>query len=70
MWDVTGWALATWLKLTAVLAVLIGVCWLVWGGESGQFLLAVIGAGVLEVYGVRQLIREWKDEARSSWWWS
>ncbi len=70
MWAVTGWALATWLKVTAFLAVLVGVVWLVWGGGSGQFLLAVIGAVLLEVYAIRQLCREWAYEARSSWWWT
>ena len=52
------------------LAVAVGVVWLVWGGGSGQSLLAVIGAGLLEVYAIRQLCREWAYEARSSWWWS
>jgi hypothetical protein len=70
MWAVTGWAFATWLKVTVGLTLLVGLVWLVWGGGSGQFLLAVIGAGLLEVYAIRQLCREWAYEARSSWWWS
>ena len=70
MWGVTGWALVTWLKVTVVLALLAGVAWLVWGGHSGQFVLAVIGAVLLEVHAIRQLCREWAYEARSSWWWS
>jgi hypothetical protein len=70
MWAVTGWALATGLKVTVALALLVGVVWLVWGGGSGQFLLALVGAGLLEGYALRQLCREWAYEARSSWWWS
>jgi hypothetical protein len=70
MWAVTGWALATWLKVTVVLVALVGAAWLAWGAHSGGFLLAVTGAGVLELYTVRQLCREWAYEARSSWWWS
>ncbi len=30
MWAVTGWALATWLRVTAVLAAVVGVAVLVW----------------------------------------
>ena len=70
MWAVTGWALATWLKVTVFLAVAVGAVWLVWGVGSGQFLLALIGAVLLEGYAVRQLCREWAYEARSSWWWT
>ena len=70
MWAVTGWALATWLKVTVVLGVLVGVAWLTWGGPSGQFLLAALGAVLAEAYTVRQLCREWADEARHSWWWT
>ncbi len=70
MWAVTGWALATWLRVTAVLAALVGVALLAWGLHSTQFLLAAVGAGLLEGYTVRQLCREWAYEACSSWWWS
>ena len=70
MWAVTGWALATWLKVTVFLAAAVGVVWFVWGGQSGPFLLALTGAVLLEGYAVRQLCREWAYEARSSWWWS
>jgi hypothetical protein len=70
MWAVTGWALTTWLKVTVVLVVLVGLAWLVWGVHSGQFVLAAIGAVLLEGYTIRQLCREWAYEARSSWWWS
>jgi hypothetical protein len=70
MWAVTGWALTTWLKVTVFLLLGVGVAWLVWGAHSGQFLLALVGAALLETYAIRQLCREWAHEARSSWWWS
>ena len=70
MGAVTAWALATWVRVTLVLAALVGLAWLVWGGHSGQFVLAVVGALLLEGYAVRQLCREWAYEARSSWWWT
>ena len=69
MWEVTGWALATWAKVTVVLSLAVAVAWLVWG-TSGAFWLAALGAGLLELYAIRQLCREWTYEARSSWWWS
>jgi membrane protein YdbS with pleckstrin-like domain len=70
MWEVTGWALTTWLKVTVVLSVGVGAAWLVWGAGSGPFWLAALGAGLLELYAIRQVGREWAYEARSSWWWS
>ncbi len=35
MWAVTGWALATWLKLTAALALAIAACGWLLGTDSG-----------------------------------
>jgi hypothetical protein len=70
MWAVTGWALATWLKLTAVLAGVVLVVWLVHGAGSGWFWAAVLGGVALELWAIRQLGREWAYEARSSWWWA
>lgn len=70
MWAVTGWALATWAKFTLLLAAFVGVAWLACGTGSGGFWAALLGAGVLEIYAVRQLAREWAYEARSSWWWA
>jgi hypothetical protein len=70
MWAVTGWAVATWFKCTLLLAAVVGVVALVCGIGSGWFWGALVGAGVLEVWAVRQLGREWSYEARSSWWWA
>ncbi len=70
MWAVTGWAVLTWLKLTALLAVVVLVVWWQLGTGSGWFLLAcVIGAGA-QLWAIRQLAREWTDEARACWWWA
>lgn len=70
MWDVTGWALITWLKLTALLGAVVGVAWLTLGTESGAFWLIAIGAVLAELHIVRQLAREWGYEARFRWWWA
>jgi hypothetical protein len=70
MWAVTGWALATWLKVTALLGALVLIAWLVYGIDSGWFWLAVLGGSVVELWTIRQLSREWTFEARSSWWWA
>ncbi len=70
MWAVTGWALSTWAKLTALLAAGVGVAWLLLGAHSGWFWTVLLAAAGLEVYAIRQLGREWTYEARSSWWWS
>lgn len=68
MWAVTGWAVATWLKLTVLLAFGVGAAWL-WL-DSGWFSVACIGAVLTELWAARQLGREWAYEARASWWWS
>jgi len=65
----TGWCLATWLKVTALLAVLTVVAGFVWGFDSGQFIVAVLAAIVLDLCAIRGLLREWAFEARGSWWW-
>lgn len=70
MWAVTGWALATWLKITAFVAGAVLVTWVVYGPGSVWFWAAVLGGGALELWAIRQLGREWAYEARSSWWWS
>jgi hypothetical protein len=70
MWDVTGWALVTWFKLTVLLGVLVGIGWLALGSESGLFWLITVGAILTELHIVRQLGREWGHEARFRWWWA
>lgn len=68
MWAVTGWALATWAKLTALLAVVLGVCW--WQLDTSTFALACVGAALVELWLIAALFGEWVSEARSSWWWT
>jgi hypothetical protein len=70
MWDVTEWAVVTWLKVTTVLAVIVGASWLAFGPSSAAFALACLGAGLAELYASRQLAREWIHEASGRWWWS
>ena len=68
MWAVTGWAVATWLKITVFLALAVGAAWL-WC-SPGWFAVAVIVGVLVELWAIRQLAKEWAYEARSSWWWS
>lgn len=70
MWAVTGWALATWLKLTALLAGAVGIVWLVYGTGSGWFWTACAAALLAQIWIVRGLSGEWAYEARASWWWA
>lgn len=70
MLAVTGWAATTWLKLTALLTVLVGGCWFALGTGSGWFWLVALGAVAVEVHLTGQLAKEWAHEARSSWWWA
>jgi hypothetical protein len=70
MWAVTGWAVVTWLKLTAVLTATVAVAGWQLGTGTGGFWIVGAAAVTVEVYAIRQLAREWADEARSSWWWS
>ena len=69
MWAVTGWAVATWLKVTVVLALAVLLAWLLLA--PGWFVLALGLAVLADLYAARQLAREWADEARlSCWWWA
>ncbi|MEK6437478.1 hypothetical protein [Pseudonocardia sp. T1-2H] len=70
MWAVTGWAAATWLRVTLALATTVGVLWLVLGTGSGWFWAAVLGAALIEWKTTRALAAEWGAEARYSWWWT
>ena len=70
MWDVTGWATATWLKTTLFLALLVGAAWLALGTGSGWFWTIALAAAVLDLFTARQLVREWTDEASLRWWWN
>lgn len=69
MWDATTWAVVTWLKGTVLLAVGVGICWLVYGAGSGALVLAVIAAVLVELHLTRLLLREWSHEASLRWWW-
>lgn len=69
MWDVTEWAVVTWLKTTAALAVIVAGCWLFFGAGSSVFMLACIGAVIAELHATRQLAGEWTNEASLRWWW-
>jgi hypothetical protein len=70
MWGVTGWALATWLRITLYLGVGVGVCWLVFGASSAWFVLACIVAVLADLFAARQLSREWCWNAAGTWWWT
>ncbi len=69
MWETTGWALATWLKGTLLLALLVASCWWWFGTGSGALVLAVIAAVLVEIHLTRLLLREWAHEASFRWWW-
>jgi hypothetical protein len=70
MWAVTGWVIATWLRVTLALAAAVTVCWFTLGEHSGAFWLVCLGALLAEGYLSRQLLREWAHEARlGCWWW-
>lgn len=70
MWAVTGWAAATWLRVTLGLAAVVGVLWLVLGSSSGWFWATVVAAVFIESQTTRALVAEWGAEARHSWWWT
>ena len=70
MWEVTGWAFLTWLKLTVLLAGAVGVAWLILGSGSGLFWIITATAVLLELHMARQLAREWGYEASYRWWWA
>ena len=70
MWAVTGWAIATWLRVSLTVAAAVTVGWLAFGGHSAGFVAVCATAVLAEGYLSRQLIREWSDEARHRcWWW-
>ena len=54
--------IATWLRVTLVLAAVVGVCWLTFGEHSGGFWLVCAAAVISEGYLSRQLVREWRDD--------
>jgi hypothetical protein len=70
MWAVTGWVIATWLRVTFLLTAAVGLAWLALGEHSGAFWLICLGAVLAELYLSRQLLREWGWEAGLHWWWS
>ena len=66
---VTAWALATWAKVTLVLALGVLLAWLTLPTDWFWFLTAL--AVLAQCYTLRQLAREWADEARlRCWWWN
>jgi hypothetical protein len=69
MWATTGHCIATWLKVTVVLGVLVLIAGFVWGFGSSAFTLAVLAAILIDLIAVRGLAREWSFNARGSWWW-
>jgi hypothetical protein len=69
MLSTTGWCLATWLKITALLGAGVLVVGLFWGFDGGLFVVAVVVAVVLDLLAIRGLTREWLFEARYTWWW-
>ncbi len=70
MWAVTGWVIATWLRVTVLLTAAVVVAWLALGEHSGAFWLICLVAVLAEGYLSRQLLREWSWEAGLRWWWS
>jgi hypothetical protein len=70
MWAVTGWVIATWLRVTLALTATVVASWLALGAHSGAFWLICLAAGLAELYLSRQLLRQWAHEARlGCWWW-
>lgn len=70
MFETTAWALVTWLKITALLAAIVGIAWWFLGTSHGAFWLITTGAVLAEGWLTRQLAREWGYEARYHWWWA
>ncbi len=70
MWAVTGWVIATWLRVTLALTAAVGIAWLALGSSSGAFWLLCAAALAAEGYLSRQLVREWNHEAGLRWWWT
>jgi hypothetical protein len=69
MTSITGWALLTWLKITAALGLCVLGVWL-FADTPGYTVLAVIVAGIVEIWSVKALAKEWASEARTCWWWT
>ncbi len=68
MWAVTGWALATWLRVTVLLGLGVLLAWLTL--DPGWFWLVAGLAVLADCYAARQLCREWTHEAHlTCWWW-
>lgn len=70
MLEVTGWAVATWLRITLALTAAVGVAWLLLGSDSGWFWVISATAATVDLFLARQLTREWYHEARLRWWWT
>ncbi|MDQ2706292.1 MAG: hypothetical protein M3Z25_01000 [Actinomycetota bacterium] len=69
MGGVTGWVFMTWLKITVALGLGVGGVWL-FTDRPGYVTAAVIAAGLIELWTVKALAREWAYEARTAWWWT
>ena len=68
MWATTAWALLTWAKVTAALALGVLLAWLTL--DPGGFWLVVVLAVLADLHAARQLCREWAHEAHvTCWWW-
>ena len=52
MWAVTGWVIATWLRVTLALTAAVGVAWLALGAHSGAFWLICVAAVLAELLPV------------------
>ena len=69
MTSVTGLVLRTWLKITLALGLGVLGVWL-FTVKPGYTVVAVIVAGIVEVWSVKALAKEWAYEARTAWWWT
>jgi len=69
MTSVTAWVLRAWLKITVALGLGVFGVWL-FSDKPGCVVLAVIAAGIVEIWSVKALAKEWAYEARMSWWWT
>ena len=52
MWAVTGWVIATWLRVTLALTATVVASWLALGAHSGAFWLICLAAGLAELLPV------------------
>ncbi len=69
MGGVTGWVLLTWLKITVGLGLGVLGVW-VFTDRPGYLTASLIVAGLVELWVIKALAREWAYEARTSWWWT